>query len=104
MTDFEDQAELLHQLRSPDVAGMHWTDTSGWVCLVQVHGSVEDERMFSSLMYLKTKYRNRLQEEHLNVAARFFKLDCFKLSDFPYDEALEVWHAGAEKRGRYSKP
>jgi hypothetical protein len=31
MTDFEDQAELLHQLRSPDVAGMHWTDTSGWV-------------------------------------------------------------------------
>ena len=79
------------------------------ISLVQVHGSVEDPRgpdegMFSALTYLMNKYRNRLQEEPLNVAARFFKLSCFMLSDFPYDEALEIWHARDEKRGRYSKP
>ena len=37
----------------------------GQLVLVQVHGSCEDERVFSAMAYLKNKHRNRLQEAHL---------------------------------------
>jgi hypothetical protein len=71
--------------------------------LVQVHGSCEDERAFSAMSYLKNKYRNRLGEPHLNVAARFFHQQWFTLNNFPYSEALDIWNAGAPIRGRYSR-
>ena len=48
-----------------------WTKLAQLV-LVQVHGSCEDERMFSAMSYLKNKYRNKLDEPHLNLVARFF--------------------------------
>ena len=73
----------------------------GLLALVQVHGSIEDERMFSAMTYLMSKYRNRLKELHLNVAAHLFGQDQFAYKTFPYDEALTLWHAGAPKRGRY---
>ena len=75
----------------------------GQLVLVQVHGSCEDERVFSAMAYLKNKHRNRLQEAHLNVAARFFHQPWFTLATFPVDDALESWHAGAPVRGRYSR-
>ena len=37
--------------------------------LVMVSGSVEDERMFSALKYLKSPQRNKLKEMHINVCA-----------------------------------
>ena len=64
---------------------------------------VEDERMFSAMSYLKNKHCNKLDEPHLNVCARFFHQQWFSLSTFPVDNALEFWHAGAPKRGRYSR-
>ena len=57
--------------------------------------------MFSAMAYLMSKYRNRLQECHLNVTAHLFGQDQFTYHTFPYDEALALWHAGAPKRGRY---
>jgi hypothetical protein len=48
----------------------------GQLGLVQVHGSMEDERMFSAMAYLKNKYRTRLKELHLNVAAHLFNQGC----------------------------
>ena len=74
--------------------------------LVQVHGSCEDERVFSAISamsYLKSKYRNRLGETHLNVAARFFHQPWFSLELFPYEDALKIWHAAAPICGRYAR-
>ena len=61
------------------------------------------ERMFSAMSYLKNKYRNRLDEPHLNVVARFFHQKWFTFRTFPYSTALEIWHAGAPIRGRYGR-
>ena len=73
----------------------------GQLILVQVHGSCEDERVISAMAYLKDKQRNRLGEVHLNVAARLFHQPWFTLATFPVDDALELWHASAGRRGRY---
>jgi hypothetical protein len=54
------------------------------ICLVQVPGSVEEERMFSAMNYIKNFLRNRLAEQHLNVAARLFQQRRYTLSNFPY--------------------
>ncbi|KAJ9524380.1 hypothetical protein QJQ45_008584 [Haematococcus lacustris] len=43
--------------------------------LVMTPGSVEEERMFSAMAYLKDDIRNRLQECHLNVCTRVFSSD-----------------------------
>ncbi|KAJ9511357.1 hypothetical protein QJQ45_029760 [Haematococcus lacustris] len=42
------------------------------LAMVMVPGSVEEERMFSAMAYLKDDTRNRLNEEHLNACARAF--------------------------------
>ena len=72
----------------------------GQLILVQVHGSCEDERVFSAMAYLKDKQRNRQGEAHLNVTARLFHQPWFTLATFPVDDALEIWHASAGRRGR----
>jgi len=56
------------------------------VVLVMVPGSVEDERMFSAMKYLKNPQRNRLKEQHVlgvSSARRAF-------SHFPSQQPLEV--------------
>ena len=73
----------------------------GHLCLAQVHGSIEDERAFSAMGFIKNKTRN--SQQHLNVAMRFFKQPWFTLDSFPYNKALDVWHDPAMKRGRYGK-
>ena len=78
---------------------------SGWtklaqLVLVQVHGSCEDERMFSAMSYLKNKYRNKLDEPHLNGVARFFHQQWCNYKSFPYNASLDIWQAGAPTRGR----
>ena len=50
---------------------------SEWVCLgelalVIVPGSVEDERIFSAMNFLKSDLRNRLVNPHLTDALRIF--------------------------------
>ncbi len=42
--------------------------------LVQTPSSVEEEREFSKLGWLRDKFRNRLQQEHLNVCMRMHQL------------------------------
>ena len=69
--------------------------------LVLVPGSVEDERVFSSMKYLKNPQRSSLQEQHLTACARGFRHDRFSLASFPYGEAIGHWLDGAKKRGRY---
>ena len=70
------------------------------VALVMVPGSVEAERMFSTMSFLKDKVRNRLTT-HLGPCARIYSQSTYSLANFPYEEALKHWHAAAEIRGRY---
>jgi hypothetical protein len=42
------------------------------IALVHVLGSVEDERCFSSLTFLKDKLRSRLASDHLSVVMGMF--------------------------------
>jgi hypothetical protein len=51
--------------------------------------------------YIKNFLRNRLEEQHLNVAARLFQQRRFTLSNFPYADAAALWNGAASKRGRY---
>ncbi|KAJ9521633.1 hypothetical protein QJQ45_000445 [Haematococcus lacustris] len=71
------------------------------LALVMTPGSVEEERMFSPMAYLKDDTRNRLQECHLNVCARVFSSNQFDLDTFPDERAISKWLDNAPVRGRY---
>eukprot|EP00983_Pelagomonas_calceolata_P084446 1156361-Pelagomonas_calceolata.AAC.7 len=69
--------------------------------LVMVPGSVQDERMFFALKYLRSPQRKKLKEMHINVCARGFKsMEC-NLSSFPYPDAIGRWLDAAKKHGRH---
>jgi hypothetical protein len=67
-----------------------------------VPGSVEDERMFSALNFLRNARRNRLQPTHLTACARLFSDLLFSQSTFPFEEAIGVWYDATAVRGRYA--
>ena len=70
------------------------------VVLDMVPGSVEDERMFSAMKYLKNPQRNRLKEQHLTTCARGFKCK-ESIQSFPFPSAIGKWLYACPKRGRY---
>ena len=59
-------------------------------------GSVEDERVFSSMKYIKSLLRNRLTV-HLSDCMRLYKSH-YTLQDFPFAAAIDRWRA---KKARY---
>jgi hypothetical protein len=65
---------------------------------VFVLGSVEDERTFSSLKFLKSRLRNRLGE-NLPLAVRMHAQRFYTQDSFPYGAALESWK---KERMRYA--
>jgi hypothetical protein len=65
-------------------------------CLVL--GSVEDERCFSNVKFLKSCQRNRLGK-HLPLVVRMFGQQYFSLDNFPYKDAIGSWRT-AVKFGR----
>jgi hypothetical protein len=73
------------------------------LAIVMVPVSVEDERLFSALNFIKSKSRNRLQNPHLTDALRLFFSNTFDVLTFPYAKALEAWKEAAAVRGRYKK-
>jgi hypothetical protein len=64
-------------------------------------GSIDDERAFSSLTFLKNDTRNRL-DAHLPSVMRMFCQDLFDVGTFPYDRVFADWMDGAATRGRYT--
>lgn len=68
------------------------------IAVVHVLGSVEDERCFSSLGFLKNKVRNSL-DEHLPLVVTMFSL-IYSLRTFPYDATYNMWSERAKKNGR----
>ena len=83
------------------------TNLSQWavlaeLALVMVPGSVEAERMFSTMSFLKDKLRNRLTT-HLSPCARLYSQSTYSLSNFPYPDAIKSWREAAKFRGRYGE-
>ena len=58
--------------------------------MVMVAGSVEDERGFSAMNFLKSADRNRL-DKHLELCMRLKLQKIFTLETFPSSEAYDVW-------------
>jgi len=50
-------------------------------------GSVEDERTFSTLKFIKTRLRNRLCE-HLDLVVCMFARPFYTIDTFPYDDVI----------------
>ena len=59
--------------------------------------SVEDERVFSAWSFVENDLRSRLVEDHLNLCTRMYRQDWWTVHNFPYDEALNVWHQGVRR-------
>jgi hypothetical protein len=67
------------------------------VATVQVLGSVEDERCFSSLAFLKNKLQNAL-DTHLECVVGIYSQKIFTLETFLYDETYNGWATGVDRR------
>lgn len=67
------------------------------LCQTMILGSVEDERVFSALEFLKSKIRNKL-DINVETCLRLFVTQ-YNVRDFPYDRALAIWNSMHERRG-----
>ena len=70
------------------------------IALVHVIGSVEDERVFSSVSFLKSKLRNSL-DPHLGLVVGMYSQTLYTLQNFPYDAVFDSWTNAAPVNGRY---
>ena len=61
------------------------------IALVQVFGSVEEERLFSKLAFIKEERRNRLLLDHLNVCLVLATQRMWAFRDFPFLRAVQKW-------------
>ena len=59
------------------------------IAMIHVLGSVEDERAFSSISFLKDKLRNRLDGDYLGLVVEKHNQSVFNLTSFPYDECFK---------------
>ncbi len=59
------------------------------LCLTMILGSMEDERVFSTLGFLKSKVRNKL-DKNLDTCMRFYN-SRYEVESFPYDRAVNIW-------------
>jgi hypothetical protein len=62
-----------------------------------VLGSMEDEQTFSTLYFMKSKLRNKLNE-HLHVVVRMYSQTFFTLENFMYNVAFEEWQKLKDRR------
>ncbi len=60
--------------------------------MAMVMGSVKDERCFSNLGFVKSKFKNRLTT-HLDLIVRIFAQKFFTFNTFPFAIAMNVWNA-----------
>jgi hypothetical protein len=67
------------------------------VAMVHVLGSVEDERSFSSLTFLKDKLQNRLCGDHLGLVIGMHRKRVFNLENFPIDSCFQTCVHSAKK-------
>lgn len=68
------------------------------VAITAILGSVEDERTFSTLSFMKSKVRNRLAG-HLDACVKLYAQDFFTLRNFPFYSAISSWRDETVRRG-----
>jgi hypothetical protein len=68
------------------------------IAITTVLGSVEDERTFSSLKFIKSRLRNRL-EGNLDTVVRVLSQGYYNLETFPYANAYSQWRAAKDQQG-----
>ena len=61
------------------------------IALIHVLGSVEDERAFSSVTFLKDKLCNTLDGDHLGLVVGIHNQSIYTLTLFPYEDCFEQW-------------
>jgi hypothetical protein len=66
------------------------------IAIIVVFGSVEDERTFSMLGFMKSKLHNRLGR-HLDTTVKMFSQPFYQQDTFPYNNAIAHWR---EQRAR----
>jgi hypothetical protein len=66
--------------------------------LVQVFGSVEEERLFSKLAFIKEERRNRLLSDHLNACLVLATQRMWAFRDFPFLRAVQKWFEAKKRR------
>lgn len=67
------------------------------LCQTMILGSVEDERMFSALTFLKSKLRNKL-DKNVDTCLRLY-VTKYEVDNFPYERAVALWRSNCERRG-----
>lgn len=68
------------------------------IAITAVLGSVEDERTFSTLSFVKSKLRNRLGG-HLDTCVKLYSQQFFTLQTFPFHTAMSSWRDASIRRG-----
>ena len=86
---FTNEAQLQHIRNFADLAK---------IALVTPIGSVENERSFSLMNYVKNERRNRMGCEVLNAICRI-KRSGYTIKSFPYEETIKVWKNVRPRRG-----
>ncbi|KAH7314796.1 hypothetical protein KP509_21G020700 [Ceratopteris richardii] len=66
------------------------------LCLTMILGSIEDERLWSSLTFIRNATRNRLNK-NLDTCLRFF-VSKSDLETFPFEEAYAIWKSQCQRR------
>ena len=70
------------------------------IAMIHILGSVEDERTFSALNFLKDKLRNRL-DHHVDVVVGMHCQNVYSLKTFPYEDCFKQWILATERQ-RYA--
>jgi hypothetical protein len=60
------------------------------IAMVMVLGSVDDERTFSNLAFMKSKLHNYLTT-HLDLCVHMFTHNIYTVTNFPYDVVITTW-------------
>ncbi len=68
------------------------------LAMVQIMGSIEDERTFLTLTFMKTRLWNRLCE-HLDLLVCMFGQPFYTVDSFPYNNAIIAWTNEKARRG-----
>jgi hypothetical protein len=63
-----------------------------------IMGSVEDERCFFNLRFMKSKLRNTLTT-HLDLVVKMFAQKFFTLNTFPFVVAMSSWTIAKSHHG-----
>ena len=77
--------------RMPEVAKL------AEIMLLAPTGSMENERSFSDMNFIKNDRRNSLGEKHLNACMKGWRCR-FTLENIPYEVALAIWMASPRRK------